>query len=96
MNLITLDAPRWIAAPLYLALGWVAIFVLPEIARHGGLTALALLLTGGMLYTVGAACLATRWPNPWPKTFGHHEFFHAFTLPAALCQHLAIYIVLFR
>jgi len=96
INLITPDAPRSMAAPLYVALGWVAIFVLPDIARDGGLTALALLLTGGVLYTVGAACLAMRWPNRWPKTFGHHEFFHAFTLAAALCQYVAIYFVLFR
>jgi hemolysin III len=96
MNLITPDAPRWLAAPLYVALGWVAIFVLPDIARKGGLTALVLLLSGGVLYTVGAACYAARWPNPWPKTFGHHEFFHAFTLLAALCQYVAIYFALFR
>jgi hemolysin III len=51
MSLITPDAPRWVAAPLYVALGWVALFVLPDIARHGGLTALALLLAGGVLYT---------------------------------------------
>ena len=68
---------------------------LPDIARNGGLTALALLLAGGVLYTVGAACFAMQWPNPWPKTFAHHEFFHAFTLIAALCQYAAIYFVLF-
>jgi hemolysin III len=96
MNLITPDAPRWLAAPLYIALGWVAIFVLPDIARNGGVTALGLLLAGGVLYTVGAACFAMRWPNPWPKAFGHHEVFHAFTLLAALCQYVAIYFVLFH
>jgi hemolysin III len=96
MNLITPDAPRWMAAPLYIALGWVALVVLPDIAGKGGVTALALLLTGGVLYTVGAACFAMRRPDPWPKTFGHHEFFHAFTVLAALCQHVAIYFVLFH
>jgi hemolysin III len=96
MNLITPDAPRWLAAPLYVGLGWVAIFVLPDIARDGGLIAFALLLTGGVLYTVGAVSFAMRWPNPWPQTFGHHEFFHAFTLLAALCQYVAIYFVLFH
>ena len=65
-------------------------------AGGGGWTAFALLLAGGVLYTVGAACFAMRWPNPWPKTFGHHEFFHAFTLLAALCQYVAIYVVLFH
>jgi hemolysin III len=96
MNLITPDAPPWIAAPLYVALGWAAIFVLPQLARDGGMTALALLLAGGVLYTVGAACYAMRRPNPWPKTFGHHEVFHAATLLASLCQYVAVYFALVR
>ena len=96
MKLITPNAPRWLSAPIYVALGWVAIFVLPEIARGGGTAALVLLLAGGMLYTVGAVLYALRRPNPWPKTFGHHELFHAFTLLAALCHQIALYVALFR
>jgi len=96
MKLITPNAPRWLSAPVYVALGWVAIFVLPEIARSGGTAALVLMLAGGMLYTVGAAFYALRRPNPWPKTFGHHEFFHACTLLAALCHQVALYVALFR
>lgn len=95
MKLISPNAPRWLSAPLYVALGWVAVVVLPDIARHGGITALVLLATGGAIYTVGAVFYALRRPNPWPHTFGHHEFFHAFTLVAALCHHIAIYFALF-
>jgi hemolysin III len=96
MKLITPNAPRWLSAPIYLALGWVAVFVLPEIARSGGMAALVLIVIGGLLYTVGAVFYALRRPNPWPKTFGHHEFFHACTLLAALCHQIALYFVLFR
>ena len=96
MKLITPNAPRWLSAPVYVALGWVAIFVLPEIARSGGTAALVLMLAGGMLYTVGAAFYALRRPNPWPTTFGHHEFFHACTLLAALSHQVALYVALFR
>jgi len=32
---VTPNGPRWLSAPVYVALGWVAIFVLPEIARAG-------------------------------------------------------------
>jgi hemolysin III len=95
MKLITPNAPRWLSAPIYVALGWVAIFVLPEIAHGGGTAALVLLIAGGVLYTLGAVFYALRRPNPWPKTFGHHEFFHACTLLAALCQQVALYIALF-
>jgi len=95
-KLIAPNAPRWLSAPVYVALGWVAIFVLPEIARGGGPAALGLLLAGGMLYTVGAVFYTLRRPNPWPKTFGHHEFFHVCTLLAALCHQVALYFSLLR
>lgn len=94
MSLIWPHAPRWISAPLYLALGWVAVAVLPDIARNGGMTALVLLLAGGAAYSIGAIFYALKRPNPWPTVFGHHEFFHAFTIVAAICHQIAIYFAL--
>jgi hemolysin III len=95
MSLIWPHAPRWVSAPLYLALGWVAIAVLPDILRNGGVTALVLLLVGGAVYSLGAIFYALRKPNPWPTIFGHHEFFHACTLVAAICHQIAIYFAVF-
>ncbi|MBX6356208.1 MAG: hemolysin III family protein [Micromonosporaceae bacterium] len=95
MKAIWPHAPRWLSAPLYVALGWVAAAVLPDIWRSS-VTALVLLLLGGVAYSAGAVCYATRRPNPWPAVFGHHEFFHACTLVAATSHHAAIYVVLFR
>jgi hemolysin III len=86
---------RWLSAPLYIALGWVAVAVLPDILRAGGVTALVLTLAGGAFYTVGAVFYALRRPNPWPTVFGHHEFFHACTLVAAICHQIAIYFALY-
>ena len=88
-------APAWVGVPIYIALGWVAVFVLPDMLAVGGVAALVLLLVGGGLYTVGAVFYATRWPDPWPRTFGYHEFFHAATVLAAICHHIAIWLVLF-
>jgi hemolysin III len=95
MKLVWPHAPRWLSAPLYLALGWVAVAVMPDLYRAGGVTAFVLLLVGGAAYTTGAVLYALRRPNPWPTVFGHHEFFHACTLVAALCHHIAIYFALF-
>jgi hemolysin III len=95
LKLVWPHAPRWVSAPLYLALGWVAVAVLPDILREGGVTALVLLIIGGAVYSVGAVFYALRRPNPWPTVFGHHEFFHACTLVAAICHHIAIYFALF-
>jgi hemolysin III len=84
-----------VSAPPYLALGWVAVVVLPDILHAGGVTALVLTLVGGAFYTIGAVFYALRKPNPWPMVFGHHEFFHACTLVAAICHHIAIYFALY-
>jgi hemolysin III len=95
LKMVYPHARRWLSAPLYLALGWVAIAVLPDILHKGGVTALVLLIVGGAAYSVGAVFYALRRPNPWPTVFGHHEFFHACTLVAAICHHIAIYFALF-
>jgi hemolysin III len=86
---------RWLSAPLYIALGWVAVAVLPDILHKGGVTALVLTIAGGAFYTIGAVFYALRKPNPWPAVFGHHEIFHAFTLVAAICHQIAIYFALY-
>jgi len=88
-------APRWASAPLYVALGWVAVAVLPDLLHRGGVAAFVLLLVGGLVYSVGAVFYALRRPNPWPNVFGHHEFFHATTLVAAICHHIAVYFALY-
>jgi hemolysin III len=95
LKLVWPHAPRWLSAPLYLGLGWVAVVVLPDIGRAGGVTALVLLMVGGVAYSVGAFFYALRRPNPWPTVFGYHEFFHACTLVAAICHHIAVYFALF-
>lgn len=95
MKLAWPHAPRWVGVPIYIALGWVAVFVLPELLHHAGVAALVLLLVGGVLYTVGAVFYATRWPNPWPGVFGFHEFFHAATVVAAICHYIAIWLAMY-
>ena len=87
--------PRWAGAPLYLALGWGAVAILPDVLDRGGVTILVLLMIGGAAYSVGAIFYALRRPNPWPSVFGHHEFFHACTLLAALSHHIAVYFALY-
>jgi hemolysin III len=95
VKMIYPHARRWLSAPLYVVLGWVAIAVLPSMLHRGGPVMLALLVAGGAFYTLGAAFYALRRPNPWPDVFGHHEFFHACTLIAALCHQVAVYFALY-
>jgi hemolysin III len=90
-----LSAPSWLSIPLYLALGWVAVFVLPELLRHGGVAVFVLVVAGGLLYTVGAVIYALRRPDPVPHVFGFHEVFHLCTVLAALCHYVAVWLVVY-
>jgi hemolysin III len=89
LKLTWIDAPKWLTAAVYVALGWVAVVAVPQLLRTLGDTGTALMALGGVLYTVGAIVYATRRPDPWPRTFGFHEVFHALTIAAA-ALHFAV------
>ncbi len=79
-------APRAVSTVLYLLLGWAAVPIVPGMYRALGPGALALLASGGLLYTVGAVIYATRRPDPFPRVFGYHEIFHLLVVAAAGLQ----------
>jgi hemolysin III len=89
------SAPRWLSAPCYIALGWVAAFVMPDLLHNAGVAAFVLVVAGGVIYTLGAVVYALKKPNPWPGTFGFHEVFHLCTLVAAICHYIAIWFLVF-
>jgi len=90
LKFVWVDAPKWLAAAIGIALGWVAVVVLPQLVDRIGAGAVALLLAGGLAYTAGAIVYARRRPNPIPHTFGYHELFHALTIVGIACQYAAI------
>lgn len=89
-RLVWHTAPRWLFGPMYVALGWVAVVVLPDLVRSAPVYTNVLLVVGGLLYTAGAVVFATRRPDPVPHVFGYHEVFHALTVVAASCHAVAI------
>jgi hemolysin III len=95
MSLVWPDAPKWLLAVVYVALGWVAIAAFPAMLDRLGITAMAMVAAGGALYTAGAVIYATRRPNPSPTVFGYHEIFHALVIGAAALQYavVAFYVV---
>jgi hemolysin III len=90
MNMIWVDAPKWVTALVYVLLGWVAIAAFPELASEIGIAAITLVATGGVLYTLGAIVYAARWPNPAPAVFGYHEIFHVLVIGAAALHYAVI------
>lgn len=82
--------PRAWRGASYIVVSWTAVAVFPQMWHSLGPTGFWLILLGGACYTIGALSLATKWPNPWPRVFGFHEVFHAFTVVAAAVQFVAI------
>jgi hemolysin III len=90
-----ITAPRWLGVPLYLALGWVAVFVAPSLLTHGGVATFVLIIVGGLIYTFGGIVYGLKRPDPWPRTFGYHEVFHLCTVVAAACHMVAIWLAVY-
>jgi hemolysin III len=86
------DAPRWLYVPIYLALGWAAIFYFGDFVRNGGTAVLVLMAVGGGLYTVGGLVYGVKRPNPFPSWFGFHEVFHTLTIAAFVTHYIGVSI----
>jgi hemolysin III len=85
-----ISAPRVLTAATYLALGWFALVTIPQLVDRLPAAPLLLLAAGGVLYTTGAIVYAGKRPDPWPRTFGFHELFHAFVIAAAAAHFAAM------
>jgi hemolysin III len=90
------DAPKWLAAVIGIALGWVGVAAMPQVFHSAGTAAVVLLGVGGLAYTIGAIVYAMQRPDPAPRVFGYHELFHALTIVAVACQYVAIAFFVLR
>jgi hemolysin III len=81
---------RFVGAACYIALGWVAVAASPVLVRELTATQLALVIAGGVMYTVGVFVLGSKRPDPFPRVFGYHEVWHVMVVAAAVCHFIAI------
>lgn len=92
LTLFTFHLPRWISTALYIAMGWIALLALPAFLAVVPWTAVATLVAGGLLYTIGAIIYALRRPNPFPRIFGFHEIFHLFVIAGSVAFATCIWV----
>ena len=85
-----IEAPRPVIAGSYLALGWAAVIAIPQLLGELQIAPLVLFVAGGVLYSIGAIIYARQRPDPWPRTFGFHEIFHALVIAAAAAHYIAV------
>jgi len=86
------DAPRWLYTPIYIGLGWAAIFYFADFVENAGTAVLTLMVVGGALYTLGGLVYGLKRPNPSPAWFGFHEVFHTLTILAFVTHYIGISI----
>lgn len=84
---------RAVNAMLYVLMGALTLPCLPALKAAVGPGDFMLLCAGGLLYFVGAAVYALRWPNPAPAVFAYHEIFHMFVFAAAGVHYVAIWTI---
>jgi hemolysin III len=90
VELVWVEAPKWVAVAVYLAVGWIGAIGYPAIVVTAGIGAGVLIALGGALYTAGAVVYARQRPDPRPATFGYHEIFHVLVIAAAVAHFAAI------
>jgi hemolysin III len=90
VEIVWIEHPKWVAALVYIALGWVAVIPFPALWTEMGAAGTLLVAAGGLLYTAGAVVYATQRPDPNPRVFGYHEVFHLFVILAAAAHFAAI------
>ena len=85
-------APRWLYTPIYIALGWAAVFYFPSFFASASAAVITCLVVGGALYTLGGVIYGFRWPDPSPRWFGFHEVFHTLTIAAFVTHYVGVSI----
>lgn len=93
LSIVWIMAPRWLTAGIYLFMGWLAIFAIYPLSRSLPVEGMALLLGGGLLYTVGGVLYALKWPGRSNPHFGCHEIFHVFILLGSIVHFFMMYQV---
>lgn len=88
-------APRWLDVGLCLGLGWIGVIAATQLWSNLAGPPFAMLLAGGVLYSIGAIVYATRRPDPFPRVFGFHEVFHIFVVAGSLLHFtvIAAYVI---
>jgi hemolysin III len=91
-RVLWLSAPRRVYLPLYIGLGWVAVFWTGDFAHAAGPAVLTLIIVGGLFYSAGGVIYGIKRPNPLPRWFGFHEVFHSCTIVAFVVHYVGVSI----
>ncbi len=86
--------PKWFSSLIYIAMGWVCIFVFGNLRSSLPTAAFVWLLAGGIVYTIGGVIYALKLPlfNSKHKAFDSHAIFHLFVMGGSICHFIFMYV----
>jgi hemolysin III len=90
VKIFFINAPRGLTAGVYILMGWLSIFGIREMVAVLPVSAIAWLLAGGLIYTLGAVVYITKWLDFIPGVFGFHEVWHIFVILGAMAHFIMI------
>ncbi|MFR1708527.1 MAG: PAQR family membrane homeostasis protein TrhA [Clostridium sp.] len=90
-----INCPSWLSSAIYIAMGWMAVFIFDPLSKVVPSIGLSILVLGGVLYTIGGViyCLEKKGKH---RTFGAHEIFHIFVLLGSITHYYFIYKYVFN
>ena len=93
-SLFWVNAPKWLSALMYVTVGSLIIPYFPELKAALSIQDIGYLLSGGVVYILGALIYALKKPDPFPLIFGYHEIFHLLVITGAVMHFLVIHKLL--
>jgi hemolysin III len=87
-----MNAPRYVSTAFYVSLGWIALVPIVQLVHNLPLGAMILMVTGGVMYTVGAIIYAAKIFKLPRIHLGFHEIFHLFVAAGTIIHFIMILI----
>lgn len=93
LKIFWVTCPKWFSSIVYISMGWVCIFALPQIIKKLPKAGFIWLLVGGVIYTIGGVIYAIKFKklDEKFKHFGGHEIFHIFVILGSLCHYIVMF-----
>ena len=84
------NSPEWLRVTLCICMGWLALIAIAPLRAALPPAALAWLIGGGIVYSIGTVIFAIDRPHLWPGKFTAHDLWHIFVLGGTICHFIVV------
>lgn len=91
LQTVLIRVPRFVYTFIYIVMGWLVVLAFSPLVKASSLEAIRWLISGGILYSLGAVIYARKKPNFIKDWLGFHEIFHIFVILGSLSHFIFIF-----